>query len=68
MKYISTYNRIQPKNWFTTNYIQFTDDDSYSDLHKGHFVAKKCLSMQKNDGRYIYLVYMYQQYLYIILL
>ena len=41
------YNRLQPKNWFTTNYIQFTDDDSYSDLHKGHFVAKKCLSMQK---------------------
>ena len=62
-------NRIQPKNWFTTTtYIQFSDDDSNSDLHKGHFVAKNAYLCKKTDVRYIHLVYMYQQYLYVILL
>ena len=41
-------NRIQPKNWFTTTtYIQFSDDDSNSDLHKGHFVAKNAYLCKK---------------------
>ena len=61
MKYINMYtNGIQPKNWFTTTtYIQFSDDDSNSDLHKGHFVAKNAYLCKKTDVRYIHLVYIY---------
>ena len=48
MKCIIVRNRIQPKNWFTTTtYIQFSDDDSNSDLHKGHFVAKNAYLCKK---------------------
>ena len=70
MKYIIVRNRIQPKNWFTTTSIYNSVTTTAILIYiKGILLRKMPIYAKKPMlDTYTWCIYMYQQYLYVILL